>query len=162
MKNDELERAYTLYYRHLFLYAFSLTHCKEDAEDLVANAFVKAALSYQFGSLKSWLYTVLKNEYFNVVKKKKRWLDESQIHVEWIEDPKDIVREFISDERKRWLYDQIYQLPDKEREVLLLSVQAELDDKRIAAMTGLSAENVRVIKHRVKKKLISLSQKEGI
>ena len=162
MKPDDLEQAYLSYYQHLFLYAFSLTRCKEDAEDLVANAFVKATISYQGGSLKSWLYTVLKNEYYNIYKQKKRWIEPDKIHLEWVEDPVDIVKQFNFTLQKQWLYEQIYKLPAKERDVLLLSIQAELSDKEIAALTGLTVEHVRVTRHRVKKKLIMLSEQEGV
>ena len=55
MHHDDLEIIYKKYYTPLFLFAFSLTKNKEDAEDLVANAFVKAFLSYQKGNLKAWL-----------------------------------------------------------------------------------------------------------
>lgn len=71
MNNKELEIFYQKYYKTLFLYAFSLTKNKADAEDLVMNAMVKALLSFKEGELKPWLYTVLKNDYYNLVKKKK-------------------------------------------------------------------------------------------
>ena len=72
MKNDELEIVYRQYYRQLFIYAFSLTQNKEDAEDLVANTFVKALLSFEEGNIKSWLYIVLRNEFMNMYKKRNR------------------------------------------------------------------------------------------
>lgn len=162
MKNKDLELIYQAYYGPLFLYAFSLTHNKEDAEDLVADAFVKALLSFESGNLKAWIYTVLKNDFYNLYKKKKKIIDGLEMHMEWIEDPADILKDYIKGEEKRWLYTQIYQLPDREREIILLSVQKELDDRAIAEIMGLRIENVRVIKHRVKEKLIRLCEKEGM
>lgn len=70
MRNDTLEQAYAYYYQSLFLYAYSLTKNKDDAEDLVANAFVKAIFSYKEGNLKAWLYMVLKNDYYTMYKKR--------------------------------------------------------------------------------------------
>ncbi len=162
MNNKDLELIYQAYYGPLFLYAFSLTHNREDAEDLVADAFVKALLSFDSGNLKAWIYTVLKNDFYNLYKKKKKMIDGAEIHMEWIEDPADVLRDYIKEEERRWLYTQIYQLPDRERELILLSIQKELDDHTIAGIMGIRIENVRVIKHRVKKKLIRLCEKEDM
>lgn len=43
---------------------------------------------------------------------------------------------------------------------MLLSLETTLNDEIISKMVGLSIENVRIIRHRVKKKLINLYQKE--
>lgn len=162
MKNDALEFIYEKYSRMLFLYALSLTHSKEDAEDLVADAFVKALLSFEDGNLKAWLYTVLKNDFYNLYKRKKRTIPNEMIHMEWLEDPADILKDYIREEEKRWLYTQIYQLPQREQEIMLLSIQQELDDRTISHLTDLSITNIRVIRHRVKEKLIQLCKEEGL
>ncbi|WP_353956649.1 RNA polymerase sigma factor [Allocoprobacillus halotolerans] len=72
MKRQELEIIYMQYYKPLLLYAFSLTHHKADAQDLVANTFVKALLSFKEGNIQAWLYRVLKNEFYNMYKKQKK------------------------------------------------------------------------------------------
>lgn len=162
MRDKDFELIYRLYYDPLFLYAFSLTHSKEDAEDLVADAFVKALLSFGGGNLKAWLYTVLKHDFYNLYKKKKKIIDNMELHMEWMEDPADVLKDFIREEERRWLYTQIYQLPEREREIMLLSIQRELNDAAIADLMGLRIENVRVIRHRVKEKLIRLCKKEGM
>ena len=152
---------YQKYYTQLFLFAFSLTHNKEDAEDLVANTFVKAILSYDEGNLKSWLYTVLKNEFINLYRKKNKTIDNDKIDFNEIEDSLNVLEEYIEEDKKRWLYRQIYLLKDKEKQIMLLSIQEDLDDYTIANIVGLTIENVRVIKHRVRKKLKDLCMKEG-
>lgn len=156
MTNDYLEKIYKTYYQPLFLYAFSLCKNVDDASDLVSSAFVKAFLSYREGNIKTWLYTVLKNEYYNLYKKRKRIINHD---INLSIDSGDIVNEFIKEEQVRWLYNQIYSLNHLEREIMLLSLQEELSDKDIARITNTSINNVRVIKHRVKQKLISLSKK---
>lgn len=160
MKQDILEQAYSYYYRPLFLYAYSLSKNKEDAEDLVENAFIKAMISYDDGNLKAWLYMVVKNEYYNLYKKRKKLIDEGKIVLENFEDKQDVLNELIDNEKKQWLYKQIYKLSDKEREVILLSIQSDLKDQEIAKIMNLSAENVRIIKYRVKKKLIKLCEED--
>lgn len=53
MNNDYLESVYQMYCKELFLYAFSLTLNKNDAEDLVADSFLKAFLSFKEGNLRA-------------------------------------------------------------------------------------------------------------
>lgn len=117
MTNNELEMIYRKYYQSLFLFAFSLSKNKDDAEDLVANAFVKALLSYENGNLKAWLYTVLKNEYYNLYKKRKKILNEENIEMSYIQDSVDVLAEVIHQEEKRWLYEQIYALNQREEKL---------------------------------------------
>ena len=160
MEHNELEIIYQKYYTPLFLFAFSLTKNKEDAEDLVANAFVKAFLSYQKGNLKAWLYIVVKNEYFNLYKKRKRLIDEGKLDIQSIQSSLDILNDIIHQEKKQWIYKQIYQMNERDRNVMLLSIQKDLSDKEIATILNLKTEHVRVIKNRAKNKLIELYQKE--
>lgn len=158
MKSNDLEMIYKQYYYALFLYAFSLTKNKADAEDLVANTFVKALLSFEEGYIQSWLYTVLKNEFYNLYKKKKKFYDEFDLNQ--LESHMNVIDDIFQQEKKAWLCKQIYHLPDREREIMLLSIQKDLDDEMIAAIMQLSVVNVRVIRYRTKKKLIELCEKE--
>ncbi len=159
MGKDEIDLLYQKYYYSLFLFAFSLTHQKADAEDLVMNAFVKAILSFEEGNLKAWLYTVLKNEFYNMVKKKK-YIYDDEIDFDYFQGSQDVLKDFIHEEHKRWLYQHIYQLSKIEREVILLSVQDDLSDIEISQILNISVNHIRVIRHRVKEKLIKLCEEE--
>lgn len=161
MENDELIQYYRQHYRSLFLFALSLTKNKEDAEDLVANAFLKAILCFEKGNFKAWIYTVIRNEFLNLYKNKKHFLNGTEFEMNWIESPENILRDYIKQEEKRWLYNQIYLLPDRERQVMILSSFHEVSDEEISQILKISVSNVRVIKHRTKKKLIQLYKEEG-
>lgn len=160
MKNDELKEVYYKLYHQLFLYALSLTKNQADAEDLVSNAFVKAILSFDKGDIKPWLYKVLKNEFYNYRKRKKRIIEDYEF--ERISDNKDLLKDIIKDERRQWLYAQIYALKEPEREVMLLSLQGDLSDESIAEIIGISVQNVRVIRFRVKNKLKEKYEEEAV
>lgn len=162
MKHNELDIAYQQHYQPLFLYAYSLTKNKADAEDLVANAFVNAFLSFTTGNIKSWLYRVLKNEFLNMVKKKKFLLDEGSIPMSYIQDTYNMLEDLVIEERKRWIYSKMYSLPKQEQEILLLSIHANFKDEDIAQMMGISITNIRVLRHRAKKRLMDLCKKEGL
>ncbi len=161
MKNEELKKIYEELYQPLFLYALSLTHNREDAEDLVADVFVKAAFSYREGHFRSWAYRVMKNQFLNDVRKRKRILDKEEIDLENIAVP---LEEMIpkEEERKRWLYRKIDELDPKRKQIMILSWTSGLPDKDIASICGISAENLRVIRHRIKEELKKQAEKEGI
>lgn len=153
MNHKDFEMFYELYYYPLFFYALSLTKNEADAKDLVADTFVKALLSFEKGNLEAWLYTVLKNEYYQLYKKKKRFIKTNPKTLENIASHNDLLEKLIQEENKRWLYQQIYALKQPDQEVMLLSLQSDLKDQEIAELLNLSIENVRVIRYCVKEKL---------
>lgn len=163
MDTKEMEYIYHKYYQSLFLYALSLTKNVSDAQDLVAETFVKAIINYDdsIENIKVWLIKVLRNLFVDQYRKKRRLLDEGKIHIEWLEDPYDTMKEIIKEDQKRWLYDQIYRLPLKEREIMLMSLTLHISDEQISEQTLISEANIRVIRHRVKMKLIDKAKKEG-
>lgn len=163
MKEKELEYIYNKYYQSLFLYAISLTKSVADAQDLVAETFLKAILNYDdsITNIKSWLIKVLRNLFIDHYRKRRKIIDEGKIKIEWLEDPYDVMKEIIKEDQKRWLYDKIYKLQIKEREVMLMSLALHMSDEEISEVTALSESNIRVIRHRVKSKLIELAKKEG-
>ena len=77
MNHQDFELLYEIYYQPLYLYALSLTRNDADAQDIVANAFVKALLSFKKGNFEAWIYTVLKNEFYQLYKKKKKYIQEN-------------------------------------------------------------------------------------
>lgn len=163
MKEKELEYIYHKYYQSLFLYAISLTKSVADAQDLVAETFLKAILNYDdsITDNKSWLIKVLRNLFVDHYRKRRKIIDEGKIKIEWLEDPYDVMKEIIKEDQKRWLYDKIYKLQIREREVMLMSLTLHMSDEEISEVTALSESNIRVIRHRVKLKLIELAKKEG-
>ena len=88
-------------------------------------------------------------------------VDEGKIKLHSLPSSLDILKDYIHNDELRWIYEQIYHLKQRERDIMLLSLQDELDDQTIANLLNLSVENVRMIRYRVKKKLKALCQKEG-
>ena len=163
MQDKILEYLYEKYYHVLFLYALSITKQKEDAQDLVHETFVKAFLSLDDSQIdiKNWLYKVLKNLFIDKYRKEKRLIDEGKYEKEWIEDSYNAMKHYIKEENKKWLYIQIYQLPSKERDVLLLSVLWNMKDEEIAYHLKISIDNVRTLRYRSKLKLKKIAKREG-
>ena len=152
---------YETYYRALYLYALSLSGNRHDAEDLLQETFVKAFLSYEGGgSIKYWLITVLRNEFYTVQRKRKREVLEEQIADREEASKEDIMASFIEKEERRQLFMEIQKLPIQMREVLMESVYFHMEDSDIAKLHGWTKENVRKIRSRAKQKLIE-QMKEG-
>ncbi len=147
MEREEWKIIYEMYQRQLFLYALSLTKNVQDAEDLVQETFIKAFLSYErTGSIKCWLVTVLKHEFFNLCRKRRREvLDDGEVKRDVSEET--IVDEMIEKEERRNLFFTA-------REILMESIYFQLKDEEIAKMHKITQVNVRKIRSRAKQKLI--------
>lgn len=115
--HDLLRRVYEARRRPLLLYAYALCGSREEAEDLVQSAFLKALLSYRStGSLDHWLVKVLRNEYFNQQRDRHRRGEE--VLPEHLSDPSPTLPEqLIADEEKRRLYAAIARLPVLQRSI---------------------------------------------
>lgn len=157
MEQDEFTTVYRQFYRPLYVYALSLSGNRSDAEDLVQSTFLKALLSYEGGgSLRYWLTKVLKNEYFNLWKRRNRLVDEGSFDLSLIRQEDHILDDLIQDEEKRLLLEAITTLPVYYKEVLLDSVYFHLSDEEIGRSMGITKENVRQIRSRAKKQVMRL------
>ena len=158
--HDLLRRVYEARRRPLLLYAYALCGSREEAEDLVQSAFLKALLSYRStGSLDHWLVKVLRNEYFNQQRDRHRRGEE--VLPEHLSDPSPTLPEqLIADEEKRRLYAAIAQLPVLQRSILLDSAYLGLPDAATAAPHHITCENVRQHRSRAKRRLRKLLGEE--
>ena len=163
MLHDEWKLIYETYSKALYLYALSLTGNPQDAEDLLQETFVKAFLSYEStGSIKSWLIIVLRNEFYNLMRKRKRevYEDTTCYLMDKISDESDVLDTLIQNEERKQLYLAIRKLPVSMREILMESIYFQLKDDEIASLHRMSQENVRQIRSRAKKKLIEFMKEE--
>ena len=163
MEQEEWKQTYEMYRRPLFLYALSLTKNIQDAEDLLQETFIKAFLSYEkTGSIRYWLVTVLRNEFLNLYRKRKREiLDGGSIQPNPEEsEEKTVIDEIIKQEERKILFYAIQELPIMMKEVLMESTYFHMKDEEIAKMHGITRENVR-IRSRAKQKLIERLEGES-
>lgn len=167
MFQDEWKLIYEQFYRPLYLYALSLTGNRQDAEDILQETFVKAFLSYENkGSINYWLIVVLKNEFLQLQRKRKREVLNAEMNVETnkMENiciaKQDILTDFINQEERKQLFKEIQNLPLNMKEILIESVYFQMSDNEIAKLHNITNENVRKIRSRAKQKLIE-KMKEG-
>lgn len=162
MNKKEIEAVYEQYYRPMMIYAPSLTKNRHDAEDLTEDTFIRAFLSYDGGmNIVGWLMAVMKNLFIDDFRRKRRYVCDGEVVLEWLASPQNVLEDYIRDERQRWIYHQIYKLPQAEREIMILTAAGEMNDNQIAAMVALDVRHIRVIRHRVRKKLLAAAKEEG-
>ncbi|MBQ3459050.1 MAG: RNA polymerase sigma factor [Solobacterium sp.] len=164
MNNEEFKSIYSKFYRPLYLYALSLTHHKEDAEDLVSETMVKAFLSYSGkGNIQAWMFKTLKNTFLNQIQKEKRVIHGEEELWTLLSGNQYHMNELLKqeEEQKQWLYRKIYQLPERERNVIILTVNSGLKDEEIAELLNLTVSNLRVIRHRAVNTLKKMSREDN-
>ena len=133
---------------------------RQQAEDIVQNAFIKLwnnCSSIIFDKSKSFLYTVARNEFLNEVAHKKIKL---QHQVYLVKDSTNITPEFLLEEQEflAKLKRVIANLPEKQREVFLLS---RIDKKKYSEISEMVGITVKAVEKRMSLALITLRDKIG-
>ncbi len=159
----EFDEIYRLYANDL--YKFILRLCKNEtlAMDIMQDTMLNAITSIdKFNgtcSIKTYLCTIAKNNYFNYLKR----ADNHNIPLEEAEqfaDSTSVEDSFESREQILQIHKALHRLDEPYREIFSLRVFAELKFSDIGAVFGQSENWARVSFYRAKKKLMELL-KEG-
>lgn len=155
MDRELIAAIYQKYHRELYLYLFSLSKDHAISEELLQDTFVAAMLSLPEtrDKLRAWLYKVARNLCFNRMKKESRSVAREDIAPVTAESGDHPAERLLSKERNERLYEAILRLGQSEREVILLQYFAELPQREIASILGITHENVRTIAHRARRQL---------
>lgn len=154
MLNDQLETLYIKYHRELYLYAFSLCKDHHLAQDLTSETFYKAILSLDdnVSYIKYWLFRVCKNLFIDHARK-----DKELSNTEGLEDtltseitPLD---KLMESEDKKLLYNQVINLHQSYREILILYYYCDFTLNEISKTTGMTQGAVKTLLSRARKKL---------
>ena len=160
------------YKNALFSASYRLIRNKDDAEDLVQEAFIKAyehlARFDQKRSFFTWLYTICVNLTINKLKKRDYSLDEGNcldqnanaepfFRQTFANEQTPEGEEKIDREKKRKLLDRLLQkISLKNRTAVILRYQEELSYQEIAQTLGVSQNVAKVRVHRGLEKLRAL------
>lgn len=136
----EFEMSFKNLYMPLGMYALRIVGDTDDAEDLVENTFMKAWQAIQDGrdpdNFKSYMYLLVRNECIDFLRKKKIIADISEI-------PEAVEETIDTSERDALIWKAIDQLPEKCREIFLLSKRDGLSNEEIAEELGISIKTVK-------------------
>ncbi len=141
------ERLFQQHYTALVMYAYKLLKQQEEAEEAVQDVFAntwqnRASLNPQ-GNLKAYLFTATHNRCISMLRKKRL----PTVSLDAFYDPgpaetKDIESEADLAELRAAIYQEIQRLPDKCKEVFLLSRWEKMSHRDIARHLGLSLKTV--------------------
>jgi RNA polymerase sigma-70 factor, ECF subfamily len=148
----------------LFSYALVLTRNRSEAEDLVQETYVRAIRAMgrlRTGSnIKSWLFTILRNIWFNQLRQRRTAkviaLDEEESAVDFADTAKDPYAFYVSKVEHQQVREAIQQLPVDFREVILLREFEELSYQEIATILDCPAGTVMSRLARARTKLRTL------
>ena len=149
LNNDEraLKELFDLHYKSLCSYVVQLTHNMSESEDIVQSVFVKLWTRRHLinvkTSLKAYLYRSARNAYLDKFRKTKRrdeFLESLKLEaMSHQTEHEDITIMHQKIEKLRHLVES---LPERCREILLLSKQSGYKNKEIAEEMGISIKTV--------------------
>jgi RNA polymerase sigma-70 factor (ECF subfamily) len=157
LEEDIFIKIYNEYLPYVYRYLYGLTYNHQTAEDLTQEAFTKALCVLQFpnDSIKSWLLTVAHNLYVDYVKKNRRLDFRQDSLLDQIMIP-DFTGGLILKENTKSAFILIRQLPENQRQAVLLCLVNELSYQQAGEILGISVSAVTNLIYRARKTLRAL------
>jgi RNA polymerase sigma-70 factor (ECF subfamily) len=135
------------------------------AEDLTATTFEKAwrkrrRYRRDLGAFSTWLFTIARRTAIDYYRRRK-----SPVSLERVAEPVDEGRSPELVVQRRGEFERLSRLleglPERDRELIAMKYGAELTNRKIAELTGLSETNVGTILYRAVRKLRVVWEDEG-
>lgn len=160
MENDVIRELYEKYYREALLYTLSLSGDRPLAEDIVADAFLKAYLSLQDGgdSFRFWLLRVCRNLYIDHLRRQKVRSAREKPEVEGAAPSPE--EELLVGERRLALYRCMRRLPTADRELVTLFYFSGVPVGKIAELLNMTPGAVKTRLSRLRARLRKLMEDE--
>ena len=161
MDAELLEELYRKYYRATVLYCTALCGNEHLAQDLTADAFVKAYLSLpeDIPSFRYWLLRVCKNLWLDHLRRQRHLAPEEAMLT--LSDHTTPESAYIRSEELRCLWNAILALPPVDRELLTLHYFSEVPLQEAARLLGKSYPAVRQRMTRLRQTLKTKMEEQG-
>lgn len=151
LEENALEELYHQYRPMIYRYLLLMTKCKEEAEDLTQEVFIKAyrGLPHYRGesSYKTWLYAIARNVLIDQYRKKRA----ASGLLDWpLPDQNPLVPEDVLDrkEEAKMLRSAIMELPFPYREIIIFRKIKGYSIAETANLLGFPEVKVKVTLHR--------------
>lgn len=148
-KNSQLvfDKIFIQFYASLCLFAKSIIHDDDQAEDIVQDVMFKfwnkKADFLSLESIKSFLYISVKNSCFNILDKEKvKAKHENFIRHSNLFDEDNALKHIIKSETIRQIAEVLETLPPQCKKIIKMSFQDELKPKEIALELGITISSV--------------------
>ena len=140
MTRGDFEREFKRLYLPLGMYALRIVDAADVAEDLVQNAFMKAWQNVEAGqdldSFKGYMYRVVRNECISFLRQRRE--------IVGLDEVPEVSDETVdTSQRDARIWKAIDELPERCREVFLLSKHDGLSKEEIAEELGISIKTVK-------------------
>ena len=141
------EALYRQRYRDVYRYALLMLRSAQDAEDVTGEAFQKAYEAWRSGHGPAgqslpWLLLITRRLVIDKVRRRRllSWLPLASLH-----PSREPANDADTGRTEFWLWFERFarELPERQREVLILRYQRDLDDEAIGEILGLSSSGVR-------------------
>lgn len=157
--NKEIEEYYNKYGQKIYAYLLSICREPDTAQDLTQETFCQAIKSLdRFKgdcSVCTWLCRIAKFLWLKEIRRRKyhpsshKEADLNELDISVI-PPDDLIE---SSDTKMYVIRQIHELPEREKEIILLKATGALTFEEIGQLFGKSASWARVTYYRAKQKL---------
>ena len=151
------------YSRPVHSLILKMVHSKEDAEELAQDVFMKVFRnlpSFKADcSFSTWIYRIAYNTAISELRRKKQEfiaIEESQIENVSEEEVSILLGRTSENDQVEKLEHTLTLLPPEERAMIMLFYMKQKSIEELTVITGLSASNVKVKLHRIRKKLFVL------
>ncbi|MEI6697092.1 MAG: sigma-70 family RNA polymerase sigma factor [Bacteroidota bacterium] len=143
-----------------FNVALRITHNREDAEEVIQDAFLKVYYSIKDFEGKSkfstWLFRIVYNQAISKIRKKT--IDQNTLDDELIDnfafgEISNGLTYLKAEEQSKYINLALAKLPEEESAVVTLFYLNESSVEEVSEITGLSEANVKVKLHRSRKRL---------
>ena len=143
-----------------FNVALRITRNREDAEEVIQDAFLKVYYSLKEFEGKSkfstWLYRIVYNQAISKIRKKniaQNDLDDEIINNFTVGEISRDLNYLASEDQSRYINMALAKLPEEDSAIVTLFYLNESSVEEVSEITGLSESNVKVKLHRSRKKL---------
>lgn len=144
-EEDAFKQLFNLYRGRIFAFVSKALPYSEDAESIVQDIFIKIWINRvkldETRSLNAFIFRVAKNEIYDYLRKelvKKRFIDQYRGQ----DNSLDTEKQVHASELQRLIDDVIENMPDRRREIFLLSRNERLTYKEIAKQLNISENSV--------------------
>jgi len=161
-KGDQqaFRKLFDKYWNDLFKIAYKRLHSTEDAQDILQDVFLSLwnnveTIAIQ-DSLGGYLYTALRNKIFNHFEKKSSRLAKlMRAPFNVVESEETILSNYCTKELQEFITQQITAMPEKMRQIFLLSKEEQLSHAEIVSLLQVSEQTVKNQLHNAVKRLKS-------
>lgn len=176
--NEALSQIYQSYYKRVYYLTLKLTKNPEDAEDVAQETFIAAfnslAKLQNPEAFESWLFQIAANRSRNQLRKNAHTVDLSEDEdgrtmLDDMPDPNEaLIPESVAQnaEQKRLVMQLIDDLPQQQRECVLLFYYSELTVRQIAHSLGCSEGTIKsrlnYARQKIKEGVEHLEKRDGI